>query len=51
MHGLIVVGLASYSGGFANPGALNVFGWVCLGAGALLLGAAVWCLKKAPECR
>ncbi len=51
MHGLIVVGLTSYSGGFADPSALNVFGLFCLGAGTLLMGAAFWCLKKAPESR
>ena len=49
MHALLAVGLGSYSGGFQNSQATNIFALVLFWAGAALLSAAFWYLRKAPD--
>jgi len=49
MHALMAIGLGSYSGGFQSSEPMNCFCVVLLWAGALLLGAAFWHLRKAPD--
>lgn len=49
MHGVLMVGLSSYSGGFQNSGPMNCFCLFLFWAGGLMLGAALWHLRKAPE--
>ncbi|MDD5627432.1 MAG: hypothetical protein PHU21_00090 [Elusimicrobia bacterium] len=49
MHALLTVGLASYSGGFQNSGPVNCFCLFLFWAGSVLLGAALWHLRKAPD--
>jgi hypothetical protein len=49
MHTLIAVGVGCYSGGFQQSPAANFCALVFFGAGAALLVAALWLLRKAPE--
>jgi hypothetical protein len=49
MHALLAVGLGSYSGGFQNSGPVNCFCLALFWAGGLMLGAAFWHLRKAPD--
>ena len=49
MNGIIAVGLGSYNGGFANSLAMTYCCWACFWGGAILLGAALWHLRRQPE--
>jgi hypothetical protein len=49
MHALLAVGLGCYSGGFQSSQSMNICALVCFWVGGVLLGAAFWHLRKAPD--
>ncbi|MCX5796711.1 MAG: hypothetical protein NTY77_14550 [Elusimicrobia bacterium] len=49
MQALLTIGLGSYGAGFQNSGSVNGFCLFLFWTGGLMLGAAFWHLRKAPE--